>query len=227
MGDEALREAKREARLEAAPFAAAMCAANVALAVVSHRAGWELFYRDDSWIWLAVGAPSLALTATFAVGSLSPVLDHVSRELAIVLLVLVGVGAAGGIACVVVSLLTSKPEALHLLASAAVVLFTNVVSFSLFFWELDAGGPVARAMSGTRPHPDFRFTQDDNPQLARPGWAPRLVDYAYVSVTNSLAFSPTDTMPLTRKAKLFMGMEAAISFVTVLVVGARAISVLS
>jgi hypothetical protein len=227
MGDSELREAKREAQREAAPFALAMFAANVGLAVTSWRADWELFVRDDWWIWLAVSAPSLLLTVTFAVGSSGPALDHVRRELAIGLLVLVGLGAAGGIASVVVSLLTATPEAVQLLASAAVVLFTSVVSFALVFWELDAGGPVARAMASTREHPDFQFPQDENPQLARPGWAPGLVDYAYVSVTNSLAFSPTDTMPLSRAAKLFMGTEAAISFVTVLVVAARAINVLS
>jgi hypothetical protein len=227
MGDTELREAKREAQLEAAPFAAAMFAASIALAVASRKSDWELFGPDDWWIWLAVSTPSLLLTVTFAVGSRGPALDHVRRELAIGLLGLVGLGAAGGIACVVVSLLTTTPEAVQLLASAAVVLFTSIVSFALVFWELDAGGPVARAMSSARERPDFQFPQDENPQLAQPGWAPRLVDYAYVSVTNSLAFSPTDTMPLTRLAKLFMGIEAAISFVTVLVVAARAINVLS
>jgi hypothetical protein len=45
-------------------------------------------------------------------------------------------------------------------------------------------------------------------------------------LTNSVAFSPTDAMPLTHQAKLLMGLEASISLVTVLVVAARAINVL-
>jgi hypothetical protein len=227
MGEKQLHEAKREAQLEAAPFAAAIACANVGLAVASRQADWELFGAHDWWIWLAVGAPSVVLVAVFSIGSHRLGLDHLSRIIAIGLLGLVGLGAAMGIACVVVSLLTSAPEARQLLASAAVVLFTNVVSFALVFWELDAGGPVARAMASERSHPDFQFPQDENPELARPGWEPELVDYVYVSVTNSIAFSPTDAMPLTHRAKLFMGVEATISGVTVLVVAARAINVLS
>ena len=66
----------------------------------------------------------------------------------------------------------------------------------------------------------------ENPQFAEPGWYPRLFDYVYVSFTNSLAFSPTDAMPLTRRMKLLMLSEAAISSVTVLLIAARAINIL-
>jgi hypothetical protein len=226
MGDRELREAIREARLEAAPFAFAMFAANLGLAIVSWKAGWELFGRPDWWLWLVVGAPSLLLTVVFALG-VRGALDRLGREAAIVLLGLVALGAAGGIACVIVSLVNWRPEGAQLLASAAVVLFTNVLSFGLVFWELDSGGPVARALATGRSQPDFQFPQDENPELARSGWTPELFDYVYVSTTNSIAFSPTDTMPLTRPAKLFMGLEAAISATTVLVVAARAVNVLS
>jgi hypothetical protein len=68
-----------------------------------------------------------------------------------------------------------------------VVLFTDVIAFGLAFWELDCGGPVARALSTEPRKPDFQFPQDENPQLARGGWAPRLWDYLYVSLTNSIA----------------------------------------
>jgi hypothetical protein len=107
-----------------------------------------------------------------------------------------------------------------------VVLVTNVITYGLVFWELDSGGPIARALAEARAHPDFQFPQDENRELARPGWAPALVDYLYLSLTNSVAFSPTDAMPLTHQAKLMMGLEASISLVTILVVGARAINVL-
>ena len=54
------------------------------------------------------------------------------------------------------------------------------------------------------PPPDFQFPQMENPKLAAPGWHPELLDYIYVSFTNSIAFSPTDAMPLSRRAKLLM-----------------------
>ena len=110
--------------------------------------------------------------------------------------------------------------------SAGVVLFVNMITFGLVFWELDSGGPVARALQDKRAEPDFQFPQDENPQLAAPGWAPELNDYLYVALTNSIAFSPTDAMPLSHRAKLVMGVESLVSAVTVLVVAARAVNIL-
>lgn len=226
MTDDRLHAAQREARLEAVPFAVAILAANVGLAVLSRRQGWELFGERDWWLWLAVGAPSALLVLTFLVGPRRLGLDRLRREIAIATLALLWLGTTAGMTCVIVSLAHWQPTGSQLLASAAVVFLTNVLTFSLVFWELDDGGPVARAMADARLRPDFQFPQDENPQLARPGWAPALVDYVYVSVTNSIAFSPTDAMPLTHSAKLLMGVEAAVSALTVLVVGARAINIL-
>ena len=115
------------------------------------------------------------------------------------------------------------PQLLH---SATTVWLSNVIAFGLAFWELDCGGPVRRAVSNARTTPDFQFPQDENPGLARGGWAPHLVDYLYLSVTNSIAFSPTDVMPLTREAKGLMAIESAVSVVAVLLVAARAINIL-
>jgi hypothetical protein len=226
MDDPKLRSASREARHEAAPFAAAILGANVALAVVSQRLGWELFGRSDWWLWLVVGAPSALLVLTFLVGPQRLGLDRLRREVASVILGFLWLGTTAGITCVIVSLMHWRPDGAQLLASAAVVLVTNVLTFSLVFWELDDGGPVARAMASSRTQPDFQFPQDENPQLARPEWGPALVDYVYLSVTNSIAFSPTDAMPLTHRAKLFMGLEAGLSALTVLVVAARAVNIL-
>lgn len=226
MSDARLHAAQREAQLEAVPFAIAILAANVGLAILSRRHGWQLFGRNDWWLWLVVGAPSALLVLTFLMGPRRLGLDHLRREVAIAMLALLWLGTTAGITCVVVSLMHWRPTGSQLLASAGVVLVTNVLTFSLVFWELDDGGPVARAMAETRGRPDFQFPQDENPQLARPGWAPALVDYVYVSVTNSIAFSPTDAMPLTHSAKLLMALEAAVSAVTVLVVGSRAINIL-
>ena len=98
--------------------------------------------------------------------------------------------------------------------------------FGLIYWELEAGGPVARRVAKVRRSFDFQFPQDENPELAPSGWRPQVWDYMYVSLTNSIAFSPTDTMPLSFRAKAAMGLESAISAVTVLLVAARAVNVL-
>jgi hypothetical protein len=65
----------------------------------------------------------------------------------------------------------------------------------------------------------------ENPELAAPGWQPHFIDYMYVSFTNSIAFSPTDAMPLSRWAKLLMLLESAISVLVVLLVAARAVNI--
>jgi uncharacterized membrane protein len=65
----------------------------------------------------------------------------------------------------------------------------------------------------------------ENPELAAPGWYPQLFDYIYVSFTNSVAFSPTDAMPLTRRTKLMMLSESAVSALTILLVAARAVNI--
>ena len=115
----------------------------------------------------------------------------------------------------------------QLLLSGGVVWLSDVIAFGLAFWELDCGGPVARALAAARARPDFQFPQDENPELARPDWAPRLWDYLYVSLTNSIAFSPTDAMPLTRPGKALMAAETVLSVVTVLLVAARAVNILA
>jgi hypothetical protein len=112
-----------------------------------------------------------------------------------------------------------------LLANGAAIYVTNIVSFGLWYWEFDRGGPVARAQA-QRAYPDFLFPQMSSPELASPNWAPNFIDYLYVSFTNATAFSPTDTMPLSRWAKLLMGVQSAVSLATVGLVIARAINIL-
>jgi hypothetical protein len=102
----------------------------------------------------------------------------------------------------------------------------NVISFGLVFWEVDLGGPVRRALSEKRQFPDFQFPQDDNPAMAQQPWRPGLFDYVYIATTNSIAFSPTDAMPLTHRAKALMATEATVAAVTILIVAARAVNIL-
>ena len=92
-----------------------------------------------------------------------------------------------------------------------------------------AGGAVARAATSETPtrRKDFWFPQDD-PDLrgGRATWIPVFVDYLFVSITNSTAFSPTDTLPLTTRAKLLMSLQAIVALVTSLLVIARAVNIL-
>ena len=114
-----------------------------------------------------------------------------------------------------------------LLGSGAAIFVTNIIVFGIWYWELDRGGPFARR-AGTRPYPDFLFPQmdPDTAKLARPGWRPTFVDYLYVSITNVMAFSPTDTMPLSRWAKMMMTVQAMVALSTAGLVIARAVNVL-
>ncbi|SEP01514.1 hypothetical protein SAMN05216267_107016 [Actinacidiphila rubida] len=124
-----------------------------------------------------------------------------------------------------------------LLVAALQVWLTNIIVFGLAYWELDRGGPVMRtqARRADLPLADFRFPQDEDDDAvqevadgssATSDWMPVLIDYLYVSVTNSSAFSPTDTMPLSTRAKVMMGVQAIAALVTSLLVIARAVSIL-
>lgn len=102
----------------------------------------------------------------------------------------------------------------------------NLVIFALWYWELDRGGPAARA-EGERRFPDLLFTQITTPEVAPPDWEPTFVDYFYLAFTNATAFSPTDVLPLTRWAKLLMMLQSGVSFSIVILVIARAVNILN
>src|SRR3954470_22461933 len=116
-------------------------------------------------------------------------------------------------------------KAAVLLGSGAAIFGTNVIVFGIWYWELDRGGPFARH-AGERPYPDFLFPQMTPPHVSKPDWRPTFVDYLYVSVTNVMAFSPTDTMPLARWAKALMTVQALVALSTAALVISRAVNVL-
>ena len=151
-----------------------------------------------------------------------------ARKVAIGLLGLISLSNVISIGLLVHSLLTpggGGTTGRSLVVSAALIWVTNVIAFSLWFWETDRGGPLVRSTSHER-WPDFQFPQMENPKLAQPAWRPRFLDYLYVALTNAAAFSPTDAMPLTVRAKMLMSVESLASMVTVLVVAARAVNIL-
>jgi hypothetical protein len=112
-----------------------------------------------------------------------------------------------------------------LILSGAVLWVTNVLLFAVWFWEMDRGGPVARYLN-LNALVDFQFPQMDNTDLAPEGWRPGFLDYLYTSLTNSTAFSPTDTMPLTHTAKIVMAIQEVTALLTVGLVIARAVNIL-
>jgi len=112
-----------------------------------------------------------------------------------------------------------------LLATGAAIYLTNIVVFGIWYWELDRGGPFARG-AAQDPYPDFLFPQMENPALALPEWSPRFIDYLYVSFTNAVAFSPTDTMPLSRWAKTLMALQSDVAVSTIALALARAVNIL-
>jgi hypothetical protein len=117
-------------------------------------------------------------------------------------------------------------SATRLLLTGGAVWFSNDIVFALLYWEVDGGGSVARALR--RPeYPDLAFPQHMNPDLAPPGWRPLFVDYLYLGMTNSLAFSPTDVMPLVPWAKIAMALQSLISLAILGLVVARAVNILT
>ena len=228
MSDSALREVEREARLEAAPFAVLVAVALAVLSLVSLKADWRLD-GVGWWMWLAAAGPWAILAVTLLTGLGRVPSRDMRRGIVQLLLGVVVAGALVQTGLLVASLVSSSNLGIsgpQLLQSGTTLWLSNVVAFGLAFWELDCGGPVERALSDARRMPDFGFPQDDNPDLARPDWSPHLVDYLYLSTTNSIAFSPTDVMPLTRPAKAFMAVESAVSVIAVLLIAARAINIL-
>jgi uncharacterized membrane protein len=122
-------------------------------------------------------------------------------------------------------------EGRPLVYSAIAIWLTGVIAFGLWYWEIDRGGPIRRCWPDHKA-PDFLFPQMENPGVHRHDgkttpWHPVFVDYLYLSLTNSAAFSPTDTLPLTTRAKMLMGAQSLASLATIAVVGARAVNILS
>ena len=125
-----------------------------------------------------------------------------------------------------------------ILLTALQVWVANIVAFAIVYWEMDRGGPVSR---GTQPRgnlgrPDFKFVQDDdadsvteirNQSSEIADWRPGFIDYLYLSLTNMTAFSPTDTMPLSARAKMLMGLQSLCGFILLALVIARSVNILA
>jgi len=131
-----------------------------------------------------------------------------------------------GTVVLVVGLVSGAPEVRQagpLLIYGAKVWLGNNVAFAILFWNMDSGGPAER-VHGSGRYPDFLFPQTADRSLAPPSWRPRFIDYLYIAFTNANAFSPTDSLPLTGRAKLAMQVQALISYTLLTLVLARVVS---
>jgi len=122
-----------------------------------------------------------------------------------------------------------------LLLSAAQVWVTNVIVFALVYWEVDRGGPVARSNTGSMHlhRIDLHFVQDEERTLSpspakrpktSPRWRPDFLDYLFTSIWTSTAFSPTDAMPVTHRAKALMALESVSGLVIFALVIGRSVN---
>lgn len=117
------------------------------------------------------------------------------------------------------------PSGRELIIAGVLIWLTNFLIFGLWYWETDRGGPGRRAAGNDGP-PDFLFPQMTDDQIEPREWRPKFIDYLYVSLTNAVAFSPTDTMPLSPLAKSIMGVQSLVSLVTIGLVVSRAVNIL-
>ncbi|MFD3704223.1 hypothetical protein ACFWUP_13860 [Nocardia sp. NPDC058658] len=124
---------------------------------------------------------------------------------------------------IVVGTIDKQPS--ELLLSGAIIWTTNVIAFSLWYWEFDRGGPAARA-NNREPVPDFLFPQMQSPELADKDWRPEYFDYLYLAYTNATSFAPADVLPLSRWCKVMMMAQSVISLLLGAMVIARAINIL-
>jgi len=125
----------------------------------------------------------------------------------------------------IVTLHPASANAFSLLSSTVAIWMVNILTFSLLYWQIDRGGPYARACR-LKVRPDWVFPPPPSPEDLPPGWRPLFLDYLFLGYNTATAFSPTDAAPLTRRAKMLMMIESTVSLLTMVVVLSRAINVI-
>ena len=205
------------------PPAIVLCAAIVVPLLLPDR-----FSLTSKWVEPAVLALLLVAHIIADPGRIDRQ-SRATRAIGVVLLVVLVAGAATQAILLAVELVNgnkalNNPHAL--LSSGALVWLETIIAFTFAYWEIDAGGPAARAHRAAR-YPHLAFPQHMNPELAPPGWRPVFVDYLYLGLTNATALSPTDVMPLRHWAKLTMAAQSLISLIILGLVVARAVNIIT
>ena len=178
--------------------------------------------------WLPLVLIIVIIAPMLIARSLSRSFPHqVTRMLSFSLLGVVTLALLVSVASLVVTLPhRSAAQSRTLLQEAALLWLINILVFSLWYWEIDGGGPRKRHEAGHRAV-DLLFPQQAQEKNLYEAWAPHFLDYLFVSFTGATALSPTDTMPLSRRAKALMMIEALIALTILAILASRAINILS
>jgi hypothetical protein len=176
--------------------------------------------------WLLPAVELVLIVALLLDNPVDGVKYPIVRTIQVVLacgLVLAALWATGVLVDDLVNAGNLANHANELLAVGGAVWLGNIYAFSILFWLTDSGGPVART---AQPLPrDFAFVQHQNPELdGTREWRPQYLDYLHLAFTNATAFSPTDAMPLSHRAKLTMVLQATVSLAIVALVVARSVN---
>ena len=180
-----------------------------------------------AWVPYVIGIALILPMAAVGLSAEKARWLRVERTIMLLFIVAMGVGTLANLGSLIRAMVRRSGEVsgLQLLASSIVVWVSNVLLFSLLYWRIDRGGPEARANNaGTRP--DWLFPQAGAPEDAPPDWRPTFVDYLFLGFSTATAFSPTDALPLTSRAKMLMMLESTMSLGTIVVVASRAINIL-
>jgi hypothetical protein len=187
----------------------------------------QLRNGDARWVFIAV---LVALLAVLIIGDPGRI-DRDSTWLRVLTGTLIGlisaVNAAAAIRLVagIINAASFSTNANVLLASGGAIWLSNMITFSLWYWDLDRGGAAARAR-GSGPPPAFVFPEMINAEYVEPGWYPKFLDYFHLSFTTAMAFSPTDVSAIKPWAKLMMMAEELISLLVAILVVSRAVNIL-
>lgn len=178
--------------------------------------------------WLPLLIIVIITAPMFIALLLSKPLPHkVTRMLGFALLAVVTLALFGSVALLVITLPhRTAAQSRALLQEAALLWLINILVFALWYWEIDGGGPRKRHEAEHRAA-DLLFPQQTQEKNLYEAWAPHFLDYLFVSFTAATALSPTDTMPLSRKAKALMMIEALIALAIIVLLASRAINILS
>jgi hypothetical protein len=182
---------------------------------------------DTRWAFIAVVVVLLGILVIGDPGRI----DRDSTWLRIMTGTLIGlisaVNAAAAVRLVagIIGAAKFSTDANILLGSGGAIWLSNVITFGLWYWDLDRGGAAARARGSSR-QPAFVFPEMTNAQYVAPGWYPKFIDYLHLSFTTATAFSPTDVSAIKPWAKIMMMTEEAISLLVAVLVVSRAVNIL-
>lgn len=163
----------------------------------------------------------------------------ISRWLAVTLALVLMTANLVDVVFIVNDLITGSSLGTVILLEALEVWVANVIAFSIVYWEMDRGGPIARATltRAQMPAADFKFPQDDESSAvaevsrmsssSSANWRPGFIDYLYLALTNMMAFTANDVVPISSRAKIFMGIQGFSGFVILALVIGRSVNILA